>query len=198
MKKSLTGLCVAAGLLLALPARAAVVDFDELDAGGELTPLAGLYAGLDWSADWYLGDTGVDGYGNGAHSGALFVTNGYGVDQLEVRSAAGFHFTGAWFAAPATNGAPAGWISITAYDATGRLIGGTGQVGIGAAYRWVAADFDGVARLSIARDDRWFVIDDFTLAASPVPEPGGLPPLGAGLLLVAWATRGRRRGTAAR
>jgi len=183
MKNFLIGLFAGAGLLLAAQAGAGALNFDELQADGELTPMSSPYAGLNWSSDWYLGDTSVEGYGNGAHSGALFVTNGYGVDDLGVSSAAGFNFAGAWFAAPATNGATASWVNVTAYDADNHLIGSTGNVAIGGSYSWVAANFKHVARLNIARDDGWFVMDDFTLA-SAVPEPGGALLLGAGLLLL--------------
>ncbi|WP_332852110.1 hypothetical protein [Duganella sp. S19_KUP01_CR8] len=183
MKNFLIGLFASAGLLLAAQAGAGALNFDDLQADGELTPMTSPYAGLSWSSDWYLGDTSVEGYGNGAHSGALFVTNGYGVDDLGVSSSVGFNFAGAWFAAPATNGATASWINITAYDADNQLIGGTGKVAIGASYSWVAANFSHVARLNIARDDGWFVMDDFTLA-SAVPEPGRALLLGAGLLLL--------------
>ncbi|GJI87530.1 glycoside hydrolase family 5 protein [Duganella hordei] len=191
MKNFLIGLFVSSGLLLATQAGAAAVNFDNLGADGDFTSIANPYAGLDWSSDWYLGDNTIDGYDNGAHSGALFVTNGYGVDNLTVSSATGFNFAGAWFATPNTNGATASWINITAYDASNHVIGSTGNVGIGSSYSWVAANFNNVARLNIARDDGWFVMDDFTLASvSAVPEPGRGLLLGAGLLaMLGWTQR---------
>ena len=111
MKKFLIGLFAGAGLLLATQAQAATVDFEDLHADGDLAALASTYAGLNWADDWYYGDTAVEGYDNGAHSGVSYVTNGYGVDNLSVSSATAFNFSGAWFAAPNTNGAVASWIN---------------------------------------------------------------------------------------
>jgi endoglucanase len=193
MNKFLIGLFVSAGLLLASQAQSATVDFEDLLADGDLAALASPYAGLNWAEDWYYGDTAVEGYGNGAHSGTAFVTNGYGVDNLAVSSATAFNFSGAWFAAPNTNGAVASWINITAYNAAGDVIGSTGNVAISQSYRWVTANFANVARLSIARDDGWFVMDDFTVQ-SAVPEPSTFLMLGAGLAMLAVASRRRLPG----
>jgi endoglucanase len=196
MKKFLIGLLVSAGLLMAVQAKAAQVNFDELNADGDLTQLNSSYAGFNWSEDWYYGDTTVEGYDNGSHSGTAFVTNGYGADNLSVTSAAGFNFSGAWFAAPATNGATATWVNITAYDAADHVIGSTGNVGISGTYSWIAASFANVSRLSIARDDGWYVMDDFTTqAVSAVPEPSSALLLIAGLLILRWVTLQARRSS---
>ena len=107
-----------------------------------------------------------------------------------VSSATAFNFTGAWFAAPNTNGATASWINVTAYDAADHVIGSTGNVAIGADYRWVGANFTNVARLNISRDDGWFVMDDFNVQ-SPVPEPGSVLMLLVGLCVLAYHTSKR-------
>ncbi|MYM22221.1 cellulase family glycosylhydrolase [Duganella sp. FT135W] len=190
MKNFLIGLLISAGLMLATQAQSAPVDFEDLHADGDLTALSSPYAGLNWGEDWYYGDTTVDGYGNGAHSGVSFVTNGYGVDNLAVSSTTAFNLAGAWFAAPDTNGAVASWINITAYDAANHVIGSTGNVSIGQSYQWVAANFANVSRVSITRDDGWFVMDDFTVI-SAVPEPGSLLMLLAGLAVLIVAARKR-------
>lgn len=192
MKKFLIGLFAGAGLLLATHAQSAMVDFEDLHADGDFAALSGPYASLNWAEGWYYGDTAIEGYDNGAHSGASFVTNGYGVDNLTVSSATAFNFSGAWFAAPNTNGALASWINITAYNAAGDVIGSTGNVGIGQGYQWVAANFVNASRLNIARDDGWFVMDDFTVQ-SAVPEPGSVMKYGCGLGLLAALARSRRR-----
>ena len=128
MKKTLTALLAGAGLLLAAQSHASVVNFDNLDAGGKLSSIGKYnpYADLNWSSSWFLGDTSVGGYSNGAHSGHEFVSNGFGVNNLSVSSAKAFDFAGAWFATPATNGAHASWVDITAYDASNNVIGTTG------------------------------------------------------------------------
>lgn len=190
MKNFLIGLLMSAGWLLAAQAQCAPVDFEDLHADGDLTGLTSPYAGLNWGEDWYYGDTAVEGYDNGAHSGIAYLTNGYGVNHLAVGSAAAFNFAGAWFAAPNTNGAVASWINITAFDAAGQVIGSTGNVSIGQSYQWIAANFHNAARLDISRDDGWFVMDDFTVQ-SAVPEPGSLAMLLAGLGVMALIVRRR-------
>lgn len=195
MKATMTRLAAAAAFLLTPLAHAGIISFDDLPAGGNLASLEeqGAYGGFTWS-QWYFGDTGVEGYGNAARSGTGYVMNGYGVDAMEIARGTAFDFAGAWFAAPAINGARAGWIQVDAYGAAGELLGSTGQVAIDGSHRWVAGGFANVQRLVVTRDDGFFAMDDFTFAnASPVPEPGtpALFAIGAAALLLR-----RRRATA--
>ena len=199
MKKILTGFLTGAVLALASPAQAAVVDFDDVSAGGKLSTLSKYnpYDGLSWTNSWFLGDTAVNGYSNGAHSGTQFVSNGFGVNNLGISSATAFNLNGAWFATPATNGSKATWINITAYDAANQLIGSTGNIAINGSYSWVQASFANVSRLTITRDKGWFVMDDLSVSAigpgpSPVPEPGSLLLLTAGLLMTGFAAARRK------
>jgi hypothetical protein len=182
--------------LLGAPAHAGVLTFDDLDTGGVLSSLAGKagqYGGLTWSANFLLGDDGYAGYANGAHSGHNFVNN-RNVRTLNVSSADGFDFAGAWFVAPQLiGGTAASWISIEAFDAAGASIGSTGQVAIGSDYRFVQAGFDGVHRLAITRDAGWYAMDDFTLADAELPEPGAWLSIGIGALALAAARRLRAR-----
>ena len=182
---------IAVGILMTVQAHATVLGFDDLDAKGKLASIGANspYGGLTWDKNWFLGVTTVGGYGNAAHSGANFVNNGFGVKSLAVSSSTGFDFAGAWFAAPNINGTRATSINISAYDAANQLIGTTGDVAITNSMAFVAARFDDVARLVITRDKGFFVMDDFTLADTPLPEPGGMFALGLGL--VGWM--GRRR-----
>jgi len=199
MKNILTGFLTGAVLTLASPAQATVVDFDDVSAGGKLSTLSKYnpYDGLSWTNSWYLGDTAVNGYSNGAHSGTQFVSNGFGVNNLGISSATAFNLVGAWFATPATNGSKATWINITAYDAANQLVGSTGNIAINGTYSWVQASFANVSRLTITRDKGWFVMDDLSMSAigpvpSPVPEPGSLFLLTAGLLMTGFAAKRRK------
>jgi len=199
MKKILTGFLTGAVLTLASPAQATVVDFDDVSAGGKLSTLSKYnpYEGLSWTNSWFLGDTAVNGYSNGAHSGTQFVSNGFGVNNLGISSTTAFNLDGAWFATPATNGSKATWINITAYDAANQLIGSTGNIAINGSYSWVQASFDNVSRLTITRDKGWFVMDDLSMSASgpvpsPVPEPGSAVLLAAGLLMTGIAATRRK------
>jgi hypothetical protein len=191
MKKTLCALIAGATLALAGAAHAGITNFDELATAGDFASLNDIspYAGLTWSADWYAGDTTIDGYANGAHSGANYAVNGFGSSEMSISSAAGFNFAGAWFATPQGSDDKAGWINITAYDASNQVIGSTGNVAIGDSYQWVGAAFHNVSLLSITRDTGWYVMDDFTTAAAPVPEPGTPLMLGMGLLALGLVRR---------
>ncbi len=196
MKKTLCALIAGAALALAGAAHAGVTNFDELNTAGDFASLTDInpYAGLTWGADWYAGDTGIDGYANGAHSGANFAINGFGADPADISSASAFNFAGAWFAAPVGVADKATWVNISAYDASNQLIGSTGNVAIGAGPVWVGGGFNNVSRLSITRDTGWYAMDDFTTTtatsvAAPVPEPGTPLMLALGLLTLVAARR---------
>jgi hypothetical protein len=200
MKKTLFALIASAGLMLAGAANAGVVGFENVATGGDFASLGDLnpYAGLTFSDDWFAGDTGIDGYGNGAHGGTHFAVNGFGTDGVTIGSATPFNFAGAWFAAPDGAADKASWIAIAAYDAANHLIGSTGQVAIGSGYTWAAAAFDNVSSLTITRDTGWFVMDDFTtVAATPpggtVPEPSSTLVLGMGAFALMLGRARRRR-----
>lgn len=194
MNRMLSAFIASTALLLASPVHADVINFEDLNAGGKLASIGKYnpYEGLTWSSSWFLGDASVAGYGNGAHSGTDFVTNGFGVNNLSINSAVPVDFNGAWFATPNTNGARASWINISAYDSANQLIGSTGNIAIGASYTFIAADFDNVARLNITRDKGWFVMDDISVGSpAAVPEPGSLALFALGVAALGWS--GRRR-----
>lgn len=198
MKKILCTLFAGASLMLAGGAHAAVIGFEDVITEGDFTSLsdASPYAGLSWGEGWFAGDSSIDGYANAVHSGANFAVNGFGDDQISIRSATGFNFGGAWFAAPEGAGDKAGWINITAYDAFNQLIGTTGNIAIGDRYQWVTGGFANVAMLTITRDSGWYVMDDFTtnVASGKVPVPASPLVLGIGLLALILARRMPQRG----
>ena len=195
MKKSILGFIAGACFMLASSAQASVLNFDELNAGGKLATLATYnpYGSFTWTK-WFLGDTAVGGYGNGAHSGSNFVMNGFSNNDLGVSSTALFNFSGAWFVAPNINGTKASWINISAYDQANQLIGSTGNIAINGSYSWVAANFNNVSRIRVSRDRGFFAMDDFTFQrAGEVPEPAVPALLLAGLAAVGLARRKARR-----
>jgi hypothetical protein len=202
MKKTLFALIASASLMLAGAANAGVVGFENVATDGDFASLSDIspYAGFNFSDDWYAGDTGIDGYGTGAHGGTHFAVNGFGSDGATISSATPFNFAGAWFAAPVGAADKAGWIDITAYDASSNVIGTTGHVNVGSNYVWAAAAFNNVSSLTITRDTGWYVMDDFTTVASApasgdVPEPESPLLLGAGVFALLLG-RARRRKTA--
>jgi len=203
MKKTLFALIASASLMLAGAAHAGVVGFENVATDGDFASLSDInpYTGLTFSDDWYAGDTGIDGYGNGAHGGTHFAVNGFGSDGATISSATPFNFAGAWFAAPIGAADKASWVAISAFDAGNNLIGTTGQVAIGSGYVWAAAAFDNVSSLSITRDTGWYVMDDFTTVASApasgeVPEPANPLLLGAGVFALVLNRVRRRKAPA--
>jgi len=203
MKKTLLALIAGASLMLAGAANAGVVGFEDVATDGDFASLSDInpYAGLTFSDLWYAGDTGIDGYGNGAHGGTHFAVNGFADEGATISSATPFNFAGAWFAAPIGAADKASWVAISAYDAGNNLIGTTGPVAIGSDYVWAAAAFDNVSSLSITRDTGWYVMDDFTtVAATPpsgtVPEPGNPLLLGAGVFALILGRARRRKAPA--
>ena len=197
MKKNLCALIAGASLMLAGAAHAGPIGFEDVNTGGDFTSLNELnpYAGLNWSSDWVAGDNSIDGYANGARSGANFAATGWGGEELSIGSATGFNFDGAWFATPEGASDKADWININAYDAMNQLIGSTGNVAIGDNYLWVAAGFSNVALLTFTNETGWFVMDDFTTsAATAVPLPPTPLLLGIGLLALGLGRRLNRRG----
>ena len=198
MKKILCALITSASLMLAGAVHADVIGFDDVNTGGDFASLNDLnpYAGLNWGAEWYAGDTSIDGYANGARSGAQFAVNGFGGEEVSISSATAFNFGGAWFATPEGAADKASWINISAYDAMNQLIGSTGNVAINDTYLWVAASFNNVALLTITNEAGWFVMDDFsTIAATAVPVPATPLVMAIGLLALGLARRLHRRGS---
>jgi hypothetical protein len=202
MKKTLFALIASASLMLAGAANAGVIGFEDVATDGDFASLSDInpYAGLTFSDEWYAGDTGIDGYGNAAHGGTHYAINGHFDEGSTISSATPFNFAGAWFVAPVGTADQAGWIDITAYDASNNVIGTTGQVNIGTNYVWVAAPFNNVSSLTITRDTGWYAMDDFTTVASApangeVPEPATPLMLGAGAFGLILS-RARRRKAA--
>lgn len=176
MKTHLLGLIATAALMFTNATQAAVINFDDLDAGGKLASIGKYnpYQDIAWSNNWLLGVNTLAGYNNGAHSGSQFVNN-FGVNNISFSSATAFDFAGAWFAIPNTNGTRATWVNVSAYDAANQLIGSTGNINLSNTYAFIAANFDNVSKITVTRDKGFFIMDDVTLVdAAEVPEPAGL------------------------
>jgi hypothetical protein len=181
------------GCLVFGSANAAVLNFDDINPGANYVTMSSLgqsnYAGLSWDTDWYVGNTSVSSYGNAAHSGTQYLSNGGNVTNLSVGFGTLFDFDGAWFATPSHSN-PAEWVNISAFDSLNNLIGTTGEVSINSTMSWVNAGFSDVAYLNITRGDGWFTMDDFTYNSSVnVPEPTSIVLFGLGLASIGFSRK---------
>jgi hypothetical protein len=176
---------VALFALAVAPARAEVVNFDDLPV---FTIVPSNYAGLTWGPDWtVVDDAEYAGYGNtyGAPSPRTAAYNGDGVLSVSLTSGADFDFIGAYFTGWASDDdyAPYTSTSITVEGYNGGSFVGSVSMPLSAdRYDWLAANLRGVDELRFRNDGvdaRWWLVDDLTY--EPVPEPGTLALLGGGL-----------------
>lgn len=191
--------CAALALACALPASAAVINFDDVEApmffGG--APLSNEYAALGVS---FSGATGTGGslidqgaeLGFMARSGANFLGfnsyDGFGVDQrisFAADQSAVSIFT-------ATYEAELGPVSFTlnAFDAGGALLGTTTIEGT-RDWKELAFVGAGIRSVTVSSSAGIWGLDDLNTSVSPVPEPATYAMFGAGLALMFAARRKR-------
>lgn len=186
MNRLLPSLALALAGLVATPlCSATVLGFDDLGGDGAV---AAHYGGLDWSAgDWFA--FGGEQAPFTAHSGDFRATTGFGDadDASAIGLGAGKTFQGAWF-----SGYEDVSVTFALYE-HGTLVATSATLATSATPTWLASGYDGlVDRVVVSSAAQGgYVMDDFTFAAAPVPEPAPTALLLAGLLGLAVAARRR-------
>jgi len=190
------------GAVFSAPSFAAVINFDDLPAG----PVPAGYQGLTWGTstdDAVPGNVGYFQVSNNAsyavaHSGANYVFDAYGPNDLSFSFAAPVDFVGAWFArAQALSDYQAEQVRV--HDDLGHV---SSWLDLTVAPQFLNADFSGSTTIFVERrggagvsapelgNGRWYSMDDITYEAAAVPEPTTLLLLGGGLF--GFAVRRRR------
>ncbi|MAN51594.1 MULTISPECIES: hypothetical protein [Marinimicrobium] len=190
----LKGLAIA--LLLGAPlASADLITFDDLDPSeGSVSEQS--YAGFNWDSRWGLGDSGMSGFGDAAHSGSQFLFNQGFESNLEITRDNPFDFMGAYFASTSNYNNMSFWITLVAYDGQGNKVGELVDAQINPDFEnqplWIAADFTNVSRLVVDAAGGIFAMDSlqFQDTAVSVNEAGGFVLLLIGLGGL-WAARRR-------
>lgn len=189
--------------LCAHAAQAEVLDFDDLTGAGYFgTSYRGFsFGNLDpASNDWYWSDAPAAPYT--PHSGTTSVATDHThyaglAFEAASRITAGqaFVFTGAWFAgeALAADGTVAR-LQYQLYHQGAQVHASALSDGLSAQPLFYASGYAGlVDTVVITGPQGYFVMDDFTYLAAPVPEPAGLLLTIAGLPLVAALARRQQR-----
>jgi hypothetical protein len=188
MNPSLRILCAALALAAIVPAASAtVLTFDDIGADGAV-PLN--YGGLDWSAGaWSVFGGAQDPYT--AHSGSFRATTGFDATDAQTRIgfAAPTTFQGAWFA-----GLDGATVAFQLYLG-GALVATSATLDPSALPTFLASGYAGLIDAVVITSpyQASYVMDDFSFAqVAPVPEPGSLALMLAGLGVVGFVMRRRR------
>ncbi len=171
-------LAAAIVLLTCTTVHAAVIDFDDLTASN-FNPIQSNYAGFTWDDYHYVySDATNTGWSKGAVSGSNALFNAYGKMTTSSTSGGLFDFTGAWF----NNWSGTSSITVEGYN-SGSLVDSVTMT-LGNGYEWLQADILGVDQISFVADSEssWWLMDDFTVNESAVPEPSLLALFALGML----------------
>ena len=178
------------------------IDFEDLDPGESIIFLSDSYKGFSWSGDsgtlsWVVaasGSTAVSFDGISAHSGQNFVfSNGLingGVSDLSLSKEGIFDFSSFW-ARSAFSGFD---FTATAHGFLGPTEIYTQDFTVSGVYQLMTFNFSGVDRITVTNQKTNLLIDDIIL--SPVPEPETYVMLLAGLGLIGFMARRRRKDLA--
>lgn len=179
----------AAALALSAPfASAAVLNFDDIVGAGDYAAVPAGYGGLDWSgSSWSVLATEQVPYT--AHSGAGRVTLGWGSDDTAstIRFNAPTVFDGAWFA-----GYTEAAVRFDLYF-EGSLVASSTTLSLTDTPAFLDAGWDGAIDTVVVSSGQhaFYVMDDLSYVAAPVPEPGALALMLAGFGIVAGVARRR-------
>ena len=180
---------VAATLALCAPfASATVLTFDDIAGTDDYTAVPAAYGGLDWSGStWSVLTTEMSPYT--AHSGQGRVTMGWGSDDTAstIRFNAPTVFDGAWFA-----GYTEAAVRFDLYF-EGSLVASSSTLSLTDTPAFLDAGWDGAVDTVVVSSGQhaFYVMDDFSYTAAPVPEPGALALMLAGFGIVAGVARRR-------
>lgn len=184
MKRLLTSVAIAAGLMAcAVPVSATVLTFDDL-AGADLLPAT--YGGLQWSG-WIYFDWEQDPYTPASGPTRLF---DFSNDDNSMSSSTGFTFQGADFSGDSST-----FVQFNLYF-QGSLVASSASLTTSSVPTFLSSGYlgwvDQVVVLSNAPG--FFAMDNvtFDVTPSPIPEPATYASLLGGLLAVGAVARKRR------
>jgi hypothetical protein len=184
------GMCV----VFARPSGADVLTFEGLTTAQAVDLTAGNqgYGGFTWDAGWslYRGDV----YHPPGSFGDYGIVNNFGNDPLGFSAGRPFSVTSLRIARWSFNAPDS--VRIVAYDAARHLVGDTGAIAVGPAFRLVTANFTDVSRVEFL-GGHFFALDNVMTSLAPTPEPGSIALLAMGVVALgvrrARASAGRLR-----